>query len=278
MDIAGKARKLERKISRTVDAAVEEFMGRSVTAPLEIIHAVLDRTEHEIQDIGRGRRVFPFNHVRVLVVAAPGDKEGRARFAAVLEGPPSLSERLADRLQSAGCAAKAIGTEVVYARRRGTDWSDADFHVEFDRTGESPALPPAPPVVDEALRIKLAVTVGRAEHRGYTFSGGRIDLGRRAEVVDQRQRLIRTNHVAFSDEGLAANQSVSRRHAHIEFSAREGCYRIWDDHSVHGTSLVRGGRTIKVPAGARGTKLEAGDEIALGLARVRVALETRKEK
>jgi len=278
MDIAGRARKLERKISRTVDAAVEEFMGRSVTAPLEIVHAVLDRAEHEIQDIGRGRRVFPFNHVRVLVVAAAGDKGGRARFAAVLEGPPSLSERIADRLRSAGCAANAIGTEVVYARRRGTEWTDPDFHVEFDRTGESPVLPPAPPVVDDALRIKLAVTAGRAEHRAYTFSGGRIDIGRRAEVLDQRQRLIRTNHVAFLDEGSDANQSVSRRHAHIEFSARERCYRIWDDRSVHGTSLVRRGRTIKVPAGARGTKLEAGDEIALGHARVRVALDTMKEK
>jgi hypothetical protein len=51
MDITGKARKLERRISRTVDAAVEEFMGRGVTAPLEIIQAVVDRAEHEIQDI-----------------------------------------------------------------------------------------------------------------------------------------------------------------------------------------------------------------------------------
>jgi hypothetical protein len=275
MDIAGKARKLERKISRTVDAAVEEFMGRGVTAPLEIIHAVLDRAEQEIQDIGRGRRVFPFNHVRVLVVAGPGDREGRARFDAVLEGPPSLSERLADRLRSAGCAVGTLGTEVVYTRRRGADWTDADFHVEFDRSGEPPALPP--PLVGDAPRIKLAVITGRAEHRAYTFSGGRIDIGRRAEVVDQLQRLIRTNHVAFSEEGPEENHSVSRRHAHIEFSDRDRCYRIWDDRSAHGTSIVRGGRTIKVPAGTRGTKLEPGDEIALGHARVRVTLETRNE-
>jgi len=276
MDITGKARKLERRISRTVDAAVEEFMGRGVTAPLEIIQAVVDRAEHEIQDIGRGRRVFPFNRVRVLVVAAPGDKESRARFEAVLEGPPSLAQRLADRLRAAGCAVSAIGTEVVYARRPGTDWTDADFHVAFDRTGEPPALPPPTPLTDDVPRIKLAVITGRAEHRAYTFGGGRIDLGRRAEVVDQHQRLVRTNHVAFSEEGPDANHSVSRRHAHIEFSDRDRCYRIWDDRSAHGTSIVRGGRTIKVPAGTRGTKLEPGDEIALGHARVRVTLETRK--
>ena len=272
MDIASKARKLERRISRTVDAAVDEFMGKSATAPLEIVHAVVDRAEQEIQEIGRGRRVFPFNHVRVLVVAAPADKEGRARFSAVIDGPPSLADRLSDRLRSAGCAVTAIGTEVVYVRRRGGEWPNADFHVEFERTAQPAAPPPAAPVAEQIPRIKLAVVKGSADHRAYAFSGGRIDIGRRAEVVDQRQRLIRTNHVAFSEEGADANQSVSRRHAHIEFSPPDRCYRIWDDRSAHGTSIVRGGRTIKVPAGARGTRLETGDEIALGQARLRVTL------
>jgi hypothetical protein len=65
---------------------------------------------------------------------------------------------------------------------------------------------------------------------------------------------------------------VSRRHAHIAFSTEDRCYRVWDDRSAHGTNIVRGGRTIKVPAGARGTKLETGDEIALGHARLRVTM------
>jgi hypothetical protein len=271
MDIAGKARKLERRISRTVDAAVDEFMGRSATAPLEIVHAVLDRAEREVQDIGRGRRVFPFNHVRVLIVATPRDKEARARLEAVMAGPPSLSERLSERLRLAGCPATAIGADIEYVRRRGSEWTHADFHVEFDRAAETPAVSvPVAPVAEDTPRIRLAVVKGSAEQRSYAFSGGRIDIGRRAEVIDQRQRLIRTNHVAFSEEGPEANQSVSRRHAHIEFSPHDRCYRIWDDRSAQGTSIVRGGRTIKVPAGARGTKLESGDEIALGHARLRV--------
>jgi len=279
MDIADKARKLERRISRTVDAAVEEFMGRSVTAPIEIVHAVLDRAEAEIQEIGRGRRVFPFTCVRVQVMAGPRDKEARARFAAVADGPPSLSERIADRLRAAGCAVSTVGTEIVYARKRGADWADPDFHVEFDRAEASQGTPvPAATVADASRRIKLVVLKGSAEHRAYAFGAGRIDIGRRAEVVDQRQRLIRTNHVAFLEEGPDANRSVSRRHAHIAFSAEDGCYRIWDDRSAHGTSIVRGGRTIKVPAGARGTKLESGDEIALGHARVRVTIESKKKE
>jgi hypothetical protein len=120
------------------------------------------------------------------------------------------------------------------------------------------------------VAIKLTVLKGNAEQRVYVFRGGRIDLGRRAEVFDQRQRLLRTNHVAFHDEASEPNATVSRRHAHILFDEAQGCYRLWDDRSVHGTSIIRNGRTLRVPAGARGTRLEPADEIALGAARLKV--------
>lgn len=275
MDIAGKARKLEQRISRTVDAAVEEFIGQSGTTPIEILHAVLDRAETEIQDIGRGRRVFPFNRVRVHVIAAPGDRKLRARFAAAAGGPPSLAERLAERLRSAGCAVDGVEAAIVYVRRRGTAWADADFHIEFDRA-EAVAAVPAQHTGLDGDRIRLSVVKGSASQRNYAFGKGRIDLGRSVEIVDQRQRLVRTNHVAFGEEGPDANRTVSRRHAHIEYSGSDRCYRIWDDRSAHGTSIIRDGRTIKVPAGARGIKLQPNDEIALGHARLRVMIEKVK--
>jgi predicted component of type VI protein secretion system len=77
--------------------------------------------------------------------------------------------------------------------------------------------------------------------------------------------------VAF-EEGPESNRSVSRQHAHVTYHPNTKEYRLTDDRSAHGTSIVRGGRTIKVPAGARGTRLETGDEIALGQARLRVTL------
>jgi hypothetical protein len=275
MDIAGKARKIERKLARTVDAAIGELVGHDEPAPLEIVHAVLDRAEHEVQDIGRGRRVFPYSCVCVHVVAGPGDTDARARFDAVAAGPPSLAERLADRLRSAGCHDARVTIEIVYAPQRGEAWDDPRFHVVFDRVVQAPHAPPPPPATPtETPRLKLTVVKGSAEQRVYAFTGGRIDIGRRAEVLDQKQRLIRTNQVAFSDEGPDENRTVSRRHAHVEFVEREGSYRIWDDRSTHGTSIVRGGKTIRVAAGAKGTRLEAGDEIALGHARLKVTLET----
>jgi FHA domain-containing protein len=275
MDFASKARKLEQRISRTVDAAVVEFVGRSTTSPIEIVHRVLDRAEAEIQEIGRGRRVFPFNRVRVQVIA--GDKESRARMAAVTDGPPSLSDRLVDRLRSSGCAIDRLEAAIVNVRRRGADWIDADFHVEFDRAEVSSAARPATDdhPATAIARLKLTVLKGTAEQRSYAFTSGRVDIGRRSDVVDQRQRLIRTNHVAFTEDGAEENRTVSRKHAHIEFSEADRCYRVWDDRSAHGTTIMRNGRPIRVPAGARGTRLETDDEIVLGYARLRVTVEKR---
>src|SRR5258708_21347408 len=117
MDIVGKAKKLERKLARSVDAAVVELVGSSAApAPLEIVHAVLDRAEQEIQESGRGRRVFPFNRIKVTV-AAGADRESRARFAAVAAGPPSLAERLRARLQAAGCPAADVAVQVAFAAK-----------------------------------------------------------------------------------------------------------------------------------------------------------------
>jgi pSer/pThr/pTyr-binding forkhead associated (FHA) protein len=74
----------------------------------------------------------------------------------------------------------------------------------------------------------------------------------------------------FKDGGGATNDTVSRRHAHIDYDARARDFRITDDRSAHGTSVVRNGVAIPVHPGSRGVRLQAGDEIVLGEARLRV--------
>ncbi len=123
-----------------------------------------------------------------------------------------------------------------------------------------------------APRLQLTVVHGKASRRTFVFTGGRIDMGRRREVLDAKQRLVRTNHVAFDEDGPDANRSVSRRHAHVMYDAAAHEYRLLDDRSAHGTSIVRAGRTIAVHPGSRGVRLEAGDEVLLGQARIRVTL------
>jgi hypothetical protein len=270
MDILGKARKLESQIARTVDQAVEGFVGRSPRQPFEILQGVLDLAEQQVQPAGRGRRVFPFNHVVISVLAA--SRTDKAQFEAVSEGPPSLDARLRERLKAAGCEAGPIDVRVVYSSRAKAGWLAPEYHVTFDRVEVEAAAAPPPAETDAPRRLELTVEAGSAERRVYSFSGGRIDIGRRAEVLDHRQHLIRRNHVAFTEGETEANRSVSRRHAHIAYVNDTREYRVRDDGSSRGTAVLRKGQTIRVPQGSRGIRLESGDEIVLGEARLRVKL------
>jgi hypothetical protein len=268
MDILRKARKLESRISRTLDAAVQGFVGQAPRQPVEIVQAVLEACEAQAQPAARGVRVFPFTHVVVHVLAP--SRADKARFAAVAEGPPALRQRVVDRLRRAGCDVHRLELDVVYAARAKADWMAAEHHVTFERVepaAKTAAVPdPAP------LQLEIAVTAGAAARRAYTFKGGRIDIGRRAEVLDGRQRLVRTNHIAFLEGDVGVNQSVSRKHAHIIYNPDAREYRVRDDGSARGTAVVRGGQTIPVPQGSRGTRLDSGDEIVLGQARLRVKM------
>jgi hypothetical protein len=271
MDFLGKARKLESRISRSLDVAVEGFVGRSPRQPIEIVQAIVDCAEQQVESAGRGRRVFPFNQLVVHLVA-PSRAE-RARLAAVIEGPPSLQQRLIHRLSTAGCQVAPLDVQLVYTSKPKPGWLGLGYHVAFDRIDAVPVNNAAVSAPDEPTRIDLNVITGLAERRTYTFTRGRIDIGRRAEVLDQHQRLIRRNHVAFVEGDADANRSVSRRHAHIAFVPASREYRLCDDGSARGTAVLRHGQTIRVPEGARGIRLESGDEIVLGDARLKVRIK-----
>jgi pSer/pThr/pTyr-binding forkhead associated (FHA) protein len=92
----------------------------------------------------------------------------------------------------------------------------------------------------------------------------RIQVGRTAEVLDDRRRLVRRNDVVLEDA------TVSRAHAHLEFDSAAGHFRLFDDGSSYGTGVIHDGRLVDVPkAGARGMSLHSGDDIYFGQSRVR---------
>jgi hypothetical protein len=267
MDILSKARKIESKLARTFDRALRQWSKSGPLEPLETLHAIVDAVEARLEPVGRGNQVFPFNKIRVSIAAA--SREIRARYAAVIEGDRQLKERIINKLRDAGCDPAGLQLSVVYVSRPGPDWSRPEFHVEFDRV--TPAEQPAPQQLT-VPDLRITVTHGSAEKPAYSFAIPRINIGRCAEVRDSRNRLIRTNHVAFSDADQTSNDTVSRRHAHIDYTHGSADYRISDDRSAHGTSILRNGRTIGVPSGSRGIRLQTGDEIVIGEARVRVKI------
>ena len=266
MDLLGKARRLESTIARRFDRAASDAVGGVAREPLEIVHLVVQAVEHEIQPGGRGKRVFPFNSITLSVLAA--SREGRARFEAIVAGEPPLRDRIVELLRSKSCPIDDLTLDVAYVTKAPKDWAHPQFNLAFARV----ARPPTTDVRREPAftRIDLMVVRGTAERRNYSFAANRVDLGRCPEVRDTRNRLIRTNHVAFVEGSGEVNQSVSRRHAHIAYEPRSGGYRLCDDGSVHGTSVVRNGSTVAVPPGSLGVRLRTGDELVLGEARLRI--------
>jgi hypothetical protein len=273
MNILHKVRRLEAGMTRAVERAAREWSRSGAHEPLEIAQAIVDAVGARLEPAARGRYVFPFNRIHVSIAAA--SKDDRARFAAVLESEPTLTERITARLRDAGCDTGSLQVAVGYVPRPGADWNASEFHVDFTRGAPTVAAPaPARSAVQmpgSPRELTITVVNGTAEQSSYVFTLPRVNLGRCAEVRDTLSRLVRSNHVAFVDLGNA-NPSVSRRHAHIEYVEASGHYRIRDDRSAHGTSVVRNGRTVTVPAGSRGLRLESGDEIVLGEARARVRI------
>jgi len=269
MDLLRKARDLEAKLAGTLDRTVGGLVRSGAREPLEIVHEIVEAAQREVQSSGRGRRVFPFNAVTVTILAPSRDV--RARFEAVLSDGLGLHERIVARLGSAGCSVDGADLDVTvnYDSRPRRNWRHQEFDIEFDRL-EKRERPPAR--ASAALpRFELTVLNGTTDRRTYALTASpRIDIGRCAEVRDSRHRLIRTNHIAFLERSGEVNHSVSRRHAHISYEAVSRCFRLHDDGSEHGTSIVRQGRSLPVPRGSRGVRLESGDEIVLGDARVRV--------
>jgi len=266
MDILAKARKLESHLARTVDRAAQQWSKSGPRGPLEVVHGILDAVDERIEPAGRGTHVFPFNQVKATIVAVSAD--ARARFSGVLDGSPTLQERISKKLRDAGCDVHGLQVKVAYVTQADQAWTSPEFHVDFSRGAVQEPPPSEPAVVHE---ITLTVINGSAEQPAYTLTLDRINLGRCTEVRDSRNRLLRTNHVAFSDGAGPTNETVSRAHAHIDCD-KSGEYRLFDDRSAHGTSIVRIGRTIGVPEGSRGVRLQSSDEIVLGEARLRVKI------
>jgi hypothetical protein len=266
MDLLGKARKLESTIAARLDEAAKGLVRSRPREPLEIVHAILDAIDQEIEPTGRGTRVFPFNRIEVSILAPSG--EARGRLEAVFAGATPLQARIVERLQSAGCSPTDVVATIHYVDHAEASWRAREFDLQFARVAE--------PEVENRehdarpARIEITALGGVTERWMYSLAAERIYLGRCAEVRDSGNRLVRTNHVVFTEGAADVNQTVSRQHAHITYESRTGHFRLHDDGSGHGTEIVREGRTISVPRGSRGVRLQSADEIVLGEARLRV--------
>lgn len=255
------------------------------TEPMEIRRAVLDEVESRIVSAGGGKRVFPFNRLRIRLLA-PGPREKDELEALVGDAwdlPAEIRERIAER----GCPVPPdLDVDVEVTDEASPDFGDRRYRIDFERAERTakPAAPAPPTLIStagtvampkpEADRPTLELTVlkGAATRKVYSFPAGRIHIGRMEEIVDDEGRVRRRNDVAFQEDG-DINQTVSREHARILYDEASGELRLRAESGASSTRIFREGRSIDVSGrDPRGVKIQSGDEIYFGRASVKVTI------
>jgi hypothetical protein len=218
-------------------------------------HAILEEIETGIEVLARGRKVFP--HASLVVTLVSPDAGRRELLQAAFAGEDRLQNDVREALEAASCEVPR-GFQVAI---RTAESGPRPFVIEIGQAASEASPATAP-------KGRLAILKGKAERSEYSLDKPRTNIGRMAELTDSEHRVVRRNDVVFEDGADPANDTVSRRHAHIRLEDRE--YRICDDGSEFGTRVFRDGRSIEVPSGnRRGERLRPGDEIYLGRAAVR---------
>jgi hypothetical protein len=229
---------------------------------IEVHRAILDEVATHAETLPRGRRTFAFPRVIVRVLL-PDPTRRRSYEVAFVEAD-ALARDIAGRLADDQVELpEKFRVEVELVEELPPDVTSRGFDISYQTAAA------AQPQAAVMPAIWMKVLAGKADHSEYSFRKARVNIGRLSDIVDSQQRLIRRNDVAFLELAEAPNSTVSRTHAHIEFDRAAGQFRVFDDRSAQGTTVLREGEIITVPKGtSKGVQLKPGDEIVVGQARL----------
>jgi hypothetical protein len=140
--------------------------------------------------------------------------------------------------------------------------------IECSNTADA-ALPLA--VTDELPALRLSVVAGQCEQPEYTFQQRAIAIGRGATPTDTSGRM-RHNQIAFLEVRDGTTETVARAHARLEFDDDLHAYVLFNESSTNPTFIRRDGRNLRIAArDPRGVRVQAGDELQLGRALLKIA-------
>jgi pSer/pThr/pTyr-binding forkhead associated (FHA) protein len=253
---------LERRIDEKLRGLLRSSSPDQRRELLEVHRAVLDDVAAHVDTLPRGKQVFAYTQLDVQILLP--DPALQRSYELVFIEADTLSRDIRQRLEDQRVELPAhLSVQVELVPELPPDVAARGFDVHY---GSAPIQQPS----QELPEVRFTVISGSAQQPELLLKKRRINLGRLAEVIDAEQRLTRQNDVAFRDDAPAPNQSVSRAHAHVEFDSENAAFRLYDDRSAHGTTVVRDGTVIPVPPGpSKGVAMRDGDEIVLGQARLR---------
>ncbi len=242
------------------------FRKKPPSEPLELRRSLLDEIEHAAEPY---RRSFPF-HGLTLHVLAP-DEAARQRFETALGGQrepfaAAVLRRLADaRIPAPGSLHVRWKFHGAPPQKLKNRFEEHPYHVEWHQRRA-------------AATATLKVIAGRASKEEYVIrSGAPVTLGRQAEVTDERGRIVWRNTVAFLDyedprldeDEQHIHATISRVHARIAYDEAAAAFRLYDEQSTCGTSVVRKGFLVPFQVRRQPVALQDGDLIYLGKASLR---------
>lgn len=277
IDRVKKAKKTAEEAERRIRSRI--FSETSLRRPLRLQREILDEIEEKIELRNHTQPIFPFN--RVLVYLLAEDSPRRTSLEAVLSGEESLSDHVVRRLTEAGARAPGnLKVEIKFVTESGDDWANPYFYVAFQRTGGRERRIKRSL---ESLNAHLTVSKGQAAQKTYSIRSSPFNIGRLREVTDNNGRILRRNDLVFletgknlSDENKEINKTVARQHAHVQFDGNAPAFRLMADAPTASIRIFRNGKIIKAPPiKSKGVKLESGDEIYLGKARLMFDFESR---
>jgi len=254
--------KLEHRIDQALRQVLRSSSPHQEREVIEVYRAIVDEVSSRIDTLPRGRLNFAYSRVSVRVLLPNADRR-RSYELVFIEADP-LTRDIKSRFEENKVEYPArFQVDVELVDSLPPDVSERGFDVSYSN---APSSAPGP----EAIRVQLTILAGNAEKNQYDFERQRINIGRLAEVLDAEMRLLRRNDIALKDDSSMENSTVSRSHAHLEYDADAHRFRLFDDGSARGTTVLREGSVIPVPQGnSKGILLQADDEIILGKARIR---------
>ena len=233
--------KLEHRIDQKLRQVLRSSSPDLEREPIEVYRAVLDEVTSRIDALPRGRLNFAYSRASVRVLLP--NPERRRSYELLFTEADALTRGIKSHFEENKVEYPTrFKAEVELVNSLPVDVSARGFDVSYSNSPASAAGP-------DTIRIQLTVLVGNAERNKYDFAKRRINIGRLAEVLDSDMRTVRHNDVALKDDSTVENSTVSRGHAHLEYDPEAGRFRIFDDGSARGTTVIRDGSVIPVPQG-----------------------------
>src|SRR4029079_15367238 len=117
------------------------------TSPLEIRRAILDEVEGRGIAVGGGKRLFPFNRLRIHLLAP--EPQVRMELEAVVREGWNLKQEIAARLRERDCPVPAdLEVEVAFDETAGPAFGERRFCVEYAKTEAAPEPVAARPTLE----------------------------------------------------------------------------------------------------------------------------------